>query len=538
MVHKQKKGNRIMLDEKDVWLNGSQKEIWDKYCYFLDFSVGDFMALQNKLLMEHLKLLANSELGKALMNDKTPTTPEEFRKTVSLTDYSFYEPFLADKKEDALPVKPKDWVCTSSTGGIRKWVPMSPESHKTLTEFYVAMMIIATSTDRAKFTAAPGDIFFAAAPPPPYVSGYSIKMLADRCKFKLIPPMDEEYEFSDLPTRAARGFRMALENGMDHIFALPGVMVKVAEQLSQRKPQGMPPLKMLFRLIKGKIKSRLAGRQLIPKDLWDLKLCFVAGMDLAAFRERIIYYWGLDPFEFYAQTELLGIPALQTWNRKAMTPIPFWGYYEFIPEEESLKSLNDPDFTPSTCLINELEAGQSYEIVFTNFYGGAFARYRPKDMITVVALEDTETGIKLPQWIFKGRSDRLIDLGGFTRIDERTIWMALEDAKVKYEEWMAIKEIEQEHPVLHIYISSDTKESNDDMKTRLHESLRKFDSSYADLQDMLGWAPLRLTTLPMGVFERWQQERVAAGADPAFVKEQRMQPPEGAAKRILELARN
>jgi len=285
------------------------------------------------------------------------------------------------------------------------------------------------------------------------------------------------------------------------------------------------------------VKSRLAGRPLVPKDLWKLKLCFVAGMDLEAFRERITYYWGSNPYEMYAQTEFLGMPAFQSWNRKAMTPQPYQGFFEFIPESESIKSLNDPKYKPGTCLLNQLQAGQSYEVVFTNFYGGAFARYRPKDMITIVALEDTETGIKLPQWVFKGRADKLIDLGGFTRMDERTIWLALEDAHIKYEDWMASKEAGEEHPVLHVYISTDSEEDPDLMKTRLHASLRKYDSSYADLESTLRWNPLRLTLLPLGVFERWQQERVAAGADPAFVKEQRMRPPAEAVQRILELSK-
>lgn len=187
--------------------------------------------------------------------------------------------------------------------------------------------------------------------------------------------------------------------------------------------------------------------------------------------------------------------------------------------------------------MNELEAGKSYEIVFTNFYGGALARYRPKDMITVVALEDTETGIRLPQWVFKGRADKLIDLGAFTRLNERTIWLALEDAQVKYEEWMARKEDGQKHPILHIYVSTDTEEDLEQSRARLHASLKKYDSSYAELEEMLNWNPLRLTLLPLGVFTRWQQERVAAGADPAFVKEQRMQPPADAVQRILELSK-
>jgi len=523
----------------DVWGSGNQKEIWKRYCSFLDLSVDEFMEIQNKLLMEHIDLLTKCELGKALMGGKTPKSPDEFRDTVPLTDYSFYEPFLADKREDALPIKPREWVCTSSTGGVRKWVPVPPGIYDTLIDVAVGMMIIGTAIDRGKFSTRPGDKLLAAAPPPPYLSGLMVKYTSEKCQFRLMPPMDEEYELSDIPARSARGFRMAMEGGMDMVFALPGVIARVGAQLGQRRssPQGRPPFRMLFRLLKGMIKSRLAGRPLVPKDLWKLKVCFVAGMDLEAFRERIIYYWGIDPYEFYAQTEFLGVPALQTWNRKAMTPQPYQGFFEFIPESESIKSLNDPTYKPSTCLLNQLQAGQSYEVVFTNFYGGAFARYRPKDIITIVALEDTETGIKLPQWVFKGRADKLIDLGGFTRMDERTIWLALEDVQIKYEDWMASKEAEEEHPILHIYISTDTKEDPGLMKVRLDASLRKYDSSYADLEDMLRWNPLRLTLLPLGVFERWQQERVAAGADPAFVKEQRMQPPAETVQRILELAK-
>ncbi len=528
-----------MAKSVDVWESGNQKEIWNRYCSFLDLSVDEFMAIQEKLLMDHISLLAKCELGKTLMEGKIPKSPDEFRSIVPLTDYTFYEPFLANKREDALPVKPKDWVCTSGTGGMRKWVPMSPGHYDVYMDLCLGMLAIATATGRGKFSVRPGDKFFAAAPPPPYISGFTIKHVSERCRFRLIPPMDEEYELSDLPSRSARGFGMALESGIDLIFALPSIMVKVGEQLGQRRKstRGMPPMRVLIRMLKGKVKSRLAGRPLLPRDLWKLKLCFVAGMDLEAFRERIIRYWGSNPYEMYAQTEFLGMPAFQSWNRKAMTPQPYLGFFEFIPESESMKSANDPDYRPSTCLLNELQASQSYEIVFTNFYGGALARYRPKDMITVVALEDSETGITLPQWVFKGRADKLIDLGGFTRMDERTIWLALEDAQIKYEDWMASKEVEEEHPILHVYISTDTEEDSDLMKARLHASLRKYDSSYADLESILGWSPLRLTLLPLGVFALWQQERVAAGADPAFVKEQRMQPQAEAVQRILELSK-
>lgn len=527
------------MTEHVIWDYGTREEIWNKYCGFLDLKVSEFMAIQDKLLMEHVRLLAGCELGKTLMKNKVPKNREEFRNTVPLTDYSFYEPFLSQKKEDMLPVKPFDWVCTSGVGGARKWVPIPPGLSDLLSDVGACLMLLACSTGKGKYSLKPNDKVFAAMPPPPYFSGFMMKRTTQVCGLTLIPPMDEEYEIADLPTRAARGFRMALESGIDIMLGLPGVLVKVGEQLGQRKakPQGMPPPKMLLRMMKGMLKSRLAGRPLVPGDLWHLKTCIVSGMDLEAFKDKVVKYWGVNPYEFYAQTEFLGAPAYQTWTRQAMTPYPYVGFFEFIPEKESMESLKDPGFQPPTCLLNELQIGKSYEMVFTNFYGGSLARYRPKDMITVVALEDEGAGIKLPQWVFKGRADKLIDLGGFTRIDERTIWQALEDANIKYEDWMASKESGRESPVLHVYISTDTKEDIEKMRERLRVSLRKFDSSYADLEDMLGWQPIQLTLLPLGVFARWQEERVAAGADPAFVKDQRMQPPIEAVRRIKELAR-
>jgi len=41
-----------MTQSADVWEKGNQKEIWDRYCSFLDLSVDEFMEIQNKLLME------------------------------------------------------------------------------------------------------------------------------------------------------------------------------------------------------------------------------------------------------------------------------------------------------------------------------------------------------------------------------------------------------------------------------------------------------------------------------------------------------
>ena len=92
-----------------------------------------------------------------------------------------------------------------------------------------------------------------------------------------------------------------------------------------------------------------------------------------------------------------------------------------------------------TLLMDELKPG-IYEFVFTNFFGGALMRYRIGDLVEVISLEDEETGVKLPQFSFYSRADDLIDLGSMARFTETSIWKAIDDSGIAYEDWTARKE--------------------------------------------------------------------------------------------------
>ncbi|GAF79876.1 unnamed protein product, partial [marine sediment metagenome] len=198
----------------------------------------------------------------------------------------------------------------------------------------------------------------------------------------------------------------------------------------------------------------------------------------------------------------------------------------------------DPSYKPATVLLDQVSAGERYELVFTSFNGGVMVRYRPGDMIKIVSMEDEEAGIKLPQLIFWSRADKLIDIGGFTRLDEKTLWLALEEAQVPYEGWIARKEVHQGQPLLHVYVPTQAPIAEREMmEARLHQSLKNFDSSYADLEKHLKMKPLRLTFLPPETLKKYDAERQLAGADPGHMKELHMQPPEEAVTRILEIAR-
>ena len=120
-----------------------------------------------------------------------------------------------------------------------------------------------------------------------------------------------------------------------------------------------------------------------------------------------------------------------------------------FPFDEHILSKSDETYTPKTVLMDELKPG-IYEIVFTNFLGGAFVRYRIGDLLEVVALEDSEMNIALPQFRFFSRADDIIDIGAMVRLTEKMIWTAIENAKVAYTDWGARKRSEESHPVLEI----------------------------------------------------------------------------------------
>ena len=76
---------------------GRTRELWRKYCGFVDLSIEEFMHIQRRLLLEQLKLLAEMPLGRKIMGGKMPDSVEEFRRTIPLTSYMDYTPYLLEK---------------------------------------------------------------------------------------------------------------------------------------------------------------------------------------------------------------------------------------------------------------------------------------------------------------------------------------------------------------------------------------------------------------------------------------------------------
>jgi hypothetical protein len=212
------------------------------------------------------------------------------------------------------------------------------------------------------------------------------------------------------------------------------VLAKVGESFSQLRwstkfsQRTWHPL-ALFRLLKAIVKSKLIKRPVLPRDIWRVKGLVCGGTDTAIYRDQINYYWGTQPLDIYVSTET-GFIAMQGWNKKGMTFVPYSNFYEFIPEEEWLKSKNDKGYQPSTVLLDEVEEGKTYEIVTTNFHGGPFFRYRLGDLVKICSLKDEEAEVDLPQMIFQSRTDDITDTVGFDLAHLKQPHMSAPDAAI------------------------------------------------------------------------------------------------------------
>ena len=392
---------------KELLKNGSPEEIWQICCGYIDLDMDQFMNIQKQLLLEQIGLLKGSSLGRKVMKGVLPQTIEEFRERVPLTKYVDYCPELLEKREDCLPVKPTQWAHTSGKSGEFpfKWVPITPRTWDEMAILMYAANIFATCHKRGDVSARPKKFLYATAPAP-----YTVGVLAYKCEeefgFKYFPSPKESEQMTFIE-RLDKGFWMSLEEGIDGIYGLTAVLVAIGEKFKKgtgsvsfadlvKKP------KALARLTKGLIKSKLAGRALLPKDLWNIKGMACGGTDSFIFRDKIKETWGVVPLDIYAGTEGL-IVAMQTWDFEGMTFVPHLNFLEFIPESEYNKWNKDHSYQPKTVLLDEVKTGEVYEIVITNFHGGALVRYRPGDMIKITAQRNDKLGIKIPQMVFERR---------------------------------------------------------------------------------------------------------------------------------------
>jgi len=514
---------------------GRDEELWQLGCGFISLDTEQFMAIQERLLLEQIELLNHCPFGNKIMRGAQPETIEEFRQQVPLTTYADYCPELAEKREDILPRKPALWVHTSGRSGEYpcKWVPITPEYAHVLTEVMCGLAIFSGCKGWGDISALhdhPKIVYTVA--PRPYMSGALASLLQEQVTADYLPPLDEA-EGLPFEERVKRGFQQALSQGLDYFFGLSLVLAAVGDKFSQssNKVDIRPFLsqpKALLRLTKGLVKSKLARRHLLPKDLWSVKGIISSGLDSMVYKDRIKEFWGKCPLDIYSSTEG-GIIATQTWDYDGMTFIPSLNFLEFIPEEEHWKWQLDHSYQPKTVLLDEVEAGKNYEIVLTNFHGGAMVRYRIGDMVKITSLRNEKLGINIPQMVFERRADDLLDFAAI-KLTEKSIWQAIENAGIGYKDWTARKKAGE--PVLQLFVElkDGYQASEAEVATAVYEQIVNSDNDsdtaslvHDELENVVNFR-VEANLLPCSAFANYTSQRQAEGADLAHLKPPHINP--------------
>lgn len=520
----------------DLIRQDRREELWQMCCGWLSFSTEQFMAVQNRLLLEQIELLRHSQIGKKVLNSASVRNVDDFRRRVPLTTYADYAPELSEKREDALPVKPAFWVHSSGRSGEYpcKWIPITPRFADEMSTVMYGIGILSGCDgwgDVSHLMENPRIVYTVA--PRPYMSGAMASMLGLQSPVDYLPGLDESESLS-FEDRIKLGFKMALSEGLDYFFGLSLVLVTVGNKFSQstQKVDLRPFLrqpKALLRLAKGVLKSKLAGRHMLPRDLWSVKGILCGGLDSWVYKEKIKELWGRYPLDVYAGTEG-GIYAAQTWDYEGMTFVPSLNFLEFIPEKEHFKWQLDRTYQPQTILLDEVKAGENYEVVLTNFHGGAMVRYRPGDMVRITSRRNEKLGIEIPQMVFERRADGLIDFV-FIRLTEKSIWQAIESSGLDYEDWTAYKKPGE--PVLSVCIEIKNGENagKEAVARAIHDQIIRSDSENKDTQylirddfaDMIDFK-VEVNLLPKGTYAGYMAQRQAEGADLAHLKPPHINP--------------
>lgn len=508
---------------------GSQ--FWKEHCGFLDISGSEFFNTQERLLADQLESIGDIPGIPESVKLSTSGSIDRFRGNTRLTTYTDYDESLTQLRHEGID---RTWAFTMYGAGREKWIPFTDEALAKLTRSSMASIVLSASERPGDVPISPGDRVVYNIPPRPYLAGHIAMELQNIYGLKgVIAPEDAEQ--MDFRERTQTEFTKALEHGVDILISMTSVLSKISDKFSQKfvsdsSENGQRSLRATSRYALASLKARMGGRQLQPSDLWKPKSIVGWGLDTRFFSDEIKSHWGRAPYELYASTEV-GCMGLQYRDDGGIALDPESCFFEFIPESEFELARTDPEYMPRTALLDEVRPGCLYEVVVTSFYGMPFVRYRTGH---TVRFSSGHLGYG-PELEYVGRADERIDIGGFTRIDESTVWRAVADVEPTVRDWALRRETVNGATELHMYAEAVSSANVSEITERLHSSLKSHDPLYADLESMLGIHPLKVTLLGHGAFDRYYDYMRKAGAELMARRPKRMNADDETIERLLQL---
>ena len=217
---------------------------------------------------------------------------------------------------------------------------------------------MATSRKKGDFDISVTDHMLYALAPLPYVTGLLPLLCREEIDFEFLPSVKDAVNMT-FKERNIQGFKLGIKKGIEYFFGLGSVLYYVSQSLSSinsTKNKSLGELlrsvspTMIFRMAKAKRVCRKENRELLPKDLFKLKSFVCAGTDNRCYKADLEHMWGVTPMELFAGTEPTCI-GCETWSREGVYFFPDACFYEFIPEDEMNRNMEDPNYQPRTILI-------------------------------------------------------------------------------------------------------------------------------------------------------------------------------------------
>ena len=121
-------------------------------------------------------------------------------------------------------------------------------------------------------------------------------------------------------------------------------------------------------------------------------------------------------------------------------------------------------------------------------------RYRVGDVYKCIGTNNRKNNIWIPRFKYIDRVPWIIDIAGFTRFNEDEILDVLNKSKIKYKEFVALKDFNKENkPFLHLFLEGVNGSTN--IEKIIYETFNRFDEDFCDLEKILGFNPLKVTIL-------------------------------------------
>lgn len=523
--------------------NWDRDTAWERFTGFRNLTVEQFCEIQEQLLVEQIRTIGASKLGMRLLRMGKPRSAEEFRENIPFTTYADYTKYLDPIARKDLPSFEYMWVHTTGAQARYKYVPYTRRAYTRMLDNLMGGFLLSTAREQGEVRIGPGSTIMYNVPPRPYLSGFVAFGMERRFGLKgvLEPAVAEHMEFK---TKVRTNFEAAMESKVDLIISLTSVLVSAGEQFedsmalrkngnNSRGKRAKLSWRARLKLANAVLKAGLNGRRPRAGDMWDPKGIIGWGVDTPVFRDRVKGYWGVAPREIYACTEG-GVMGVQSKGANGMVFNPYMNFLEFLPASEVARLEADPAYAAQTQLLCEVAPGEKYEVVISSYYGMPFVRYRLGHQIRFLEPSGAES---LPEFEFLGRSDDRLDIAGFTRIDEKTMWQAVRDTGLPIGSWTARTESRDGKPILHLYAEADDGIAQAEAEDKLHMALRAEDDFYRDLEDMLGIRPLEITLLPSGTWDRYYDSRLRQGLELHYLVPPRMNSSEDDVSELVNLAR-